>query len=425
MKIHRPIVEGMAAALSDIFNLGYFADKVLERTFKAHRKWGGRDRRFVAEGVYDIVRWWRRYLKTQNMVWSDEQYVRFRGEKDAPLLLSEEDLLKIIVSWMVVKKIEVPEWLQVEFSIDDQYIMSTWESVGLSRSERLSLSDWMDQLGSSLLSDRWEAQIASMNQPAPVFLRVNTLKARPQEVVSSLEEEEIESRVIDEGRGTIEVNSGERRPNVFQTQAYKKGWFEVQDGGSQWIAPFLQVEPGQRVIDACAGAGGKSLHLATLMQNKGRIISMDVEDWKLKELRKRSSRAGLDIIETRAIDSTKVIKRLKEQADRLLLDVPCTGVGVLRRNPDSKWRLTEDRYLELLKLQSEIIERYSQMVKPGGKMVYATCSLWPTENEEQVKAFLSSHGSQWELEEEKIISPAETSFDGFYMARLVRKSTSS
>jgi 16S rRNA (cytosine967-C5)-methyltransferase len=207
-----------------------------------------------------------------------------------------------------------------------------------------------------------------------------------------------------------------QRVNVFQTTMFKEGLFEVQDASSQLVAPFLQAAPGMRVIDACAGAGGKSLHLASLMQNRGRIVSMDVDAYKLKELNKRSRRNGVNIIETRLIDSTKVIKRQFETADCVLLDVPCSGLGVLRRNPDAKWKLSEKFIDEVRNTQQQILKEYSQMLKPGGKLVYATCSILPSENQLQVKSFLDNN-SQYTLEEERTILPS-SGFDGFYMARM-------
>ena len=195
----------------------------------------------------------------------------------------------------------------------------------------------------------------------------------------------------------------------------------MQDAGSQLIAPFLQAESGMRVIDACAGAGGKSLHLATLMQNKGSIISMDTEGRKLEELRKRAQRNGINIIETRTIESDKVINRLQDSADRLLLDVPCSGLGVIRRNPDAKWKLKLEFMNEIRFLQAKILQNYSKMVKIGGKMVYATCSILPSENENQVAIFLENN-QNWEKMDEKKVSSSEYGFDGFYMALLERLS---
>src|SRR6185369_699383 len=154
----------------------------------------------------------------------------------------------------------------------------------------------------------------------------------------------------------------------------QEGLFEIQDGASQQVAPMLDPKPGERVIDACAGGGGKTLHLAALMKNKGRIISMDVSEVKLKALRERCSRNGVDIAEVKVIESSKTIKRLEKNADRVLLDVPCSGLGVLRRNPDKKWKLKPEDFIELRKLQAEILESYSEMTKVGGRLVYATCS---------------------------------------------------
>ena len=178
-----------------------------------------------------------------------------------------------------------------------------------------------------------------------------------------------------------------------------------------------------KVVDACAGGGGKALHLAAMMRNKGKIHALDIHAWKLAELKKRAARAGADIIETREIEGSKTIKRLAAHADRLLLDVPCSGLGVLRRNPDSKWKLSAEEVDRLVALQAEILENYARMVKPGGKLVYATCSILPSENERQVQAFLARHGDVWQLEAELRRNPAQGGFDGFYAARLVQVST--
>ena len=177
-----------------------------------------------------------------------------------------------------------------------------------------------------------------------------------------------------------------------------------------------------RVIDACAGAGGKSLHLAALMQNKGKVLSMDVEEWKLQQTKLRARRDGVSIIERKVIEGSKTIKRLKESADRLLLDVPCSGLGVLRRNPDTKWKLSLDSIAKVQETQQEIIQSYSSMLKKGGQMVYATCSILPSENQKQVEKFLASEaGKDFELIEDQKVLAQESGFDGFYIARLLKK----
>jgi 16S rRNA (cytosine967-C5)-methyltransferase len=214
----------------------------------------------------------------------------------------------------------------------------------------------------------------------------------------------------------------DERQNVFRHPAFKEGLFEVQDGSSQLVAESLAVEPGMRVIDACAGAGGKSLHLAALMENKGKILSMDVEEWKLQQTKLRARRDGVSIIERKVIEGSKTIKRLKESADRLLLDVPCSGLGVLKRNPDTKWKLSLDSIEKVKQTQQEILQSYPSMLKPGGQMVYATCSILPSENQDQVQKFLESEaGKNFELIEDQKVLSHESGFDGFYIARLLKK----
>jgi 16S rRNA (cytosine967-C5)-methyltransferase len=209
------------------------------------------------------------------------------------------------------------------------------------------------------------------------------------------------------------------RKNVFQTKSFLAGCFEVQDRASQKVAPLVDPQPGERVIDACAGAGGKTLHLAALMKNKGKIISMDIHEWKLNELRKRCIRNGVDIVETRLVDS-KFSPRQKESAHRVLLDVPCSGLGVLRRNPDTKWKLNPEKLNELLRLQAQLLDEYSEMVKPQGVLVYATCSFLRSENEQQVDSFLSRNPG-WELKELVRVNPDQGLGDGFFAAKIQRK----
>ena len=193
----------------------------------------------------------------------------------------------------------------------------------------------------------------------------------------------------------------------------------MQDVSSQLVGHFANPQPGMRVIDGCAGNGGKTLHLASLMQNKGRIIALDLFPGKLDTLRIRAKRAGISIIETRTIDTTKVIKRMHGTADLVLLDVPCSGLGVLKRNPEIKWRLQPEDLENLKKTQKDILTRYSLMVKPGGKLVYSTCSILPSENSLQIQNFMETHKDKFEVVEEKFISPEE-GFDGFYMVLLKR-----
>ncbi|MBL7884868.1 MAG: class I SAM-dependent methyltransferase, partial [Bacteroidia bacterium] len=206
-----------------------------------------------------------------------------------------------------------------------------------------------------------------------------------------------------------------KRQNLQSLKEYQNGFFEIQDASSQLIAPFLDLNSGMTVIDACAGAGGKSLHIAALMKNAGNIISMDVEERKLIELERRAKRGGVKIIKTRLINE-QTIHQLKNVADRLLLDVPCSGLGILKRNPDAKWKLNLDFITEIIKTQQHILSTYSSMLKLDGILVYATCSILPSENQHQVELFLKNHSDFTFMEDCKIL--AKDGFDGFYMAKL-------
>ena len=206
---------------------------------------------------------------------------------------------------------------------------------------------------------------------------------------------------------------------LFRTRTFKEGKFEQQDAGSQLIGAFVEAKSGERVIDACAGSGGKTLQLAADMQGKGVIIAMDTEGWKLDDLKLRAKRAGAFNIEPRLIDSTKVIKRMYESADRVLIDAPCSGLGVIRRMPDSKWRDGREHLNELREIQHDILSRYALMAKVGGIVVYSTCSILPSENELQIERFLKENEGRFELIEDKHTLPS-SGFDGFYMAKLKR-----
>lgn len=382
--------------MHQIFAEGRYADKVIEKVLKQNSRWGSRDRRFIAETTYDIVRW----------------YTLFRFISRA----REGEYWKLVAAWCVLHEVSLPLWDEFK-SINKEDFLNRYESAKSQRVLRESIPDWMDEVGLRELGDRWEKELASLNDEAQVVLRANTLKTSPRDLVEQLAEEDVDAQTI-EGFDDAVVLS--ERQNVFSTSLFKEGFFEVQDAASQAIAPFLKPEPGLRIIDACAGAGGKTLHLAAMMKNKGRIIAMDVEQWKLDELSKRARRAGVSNLETRIIDSSKVVKRLENSADRLLLDVPCSGLGVLKRNPDAKWKLSHSFIDEVRTLQQHIINDYCTMIKPGGLMVYSTCSILPSENENQVRTFLEQR-NDFTLMEEKHLWPSD-GFDGFYMALLKRNS---
>jgi 16S rRNA (cytosine967-C5)-methyltransferase len=279
--------------------------------------------------------------------------------------------------------------------------------------------DWLEQLGQAELAVSWPAERKALAEAAPRFIRVNPLKTSRSQLQQVLAQAGIQSEPVAAVDTALKITSDAA---LFQSAPFKQGWFEQQDAGSQLVAAALPVRPGSRVIDACAGAGGKTLALAGAMQGKGRLLAMDVEQWKLDNLQQRANRAGAANIETRLISSSKTIKRLAGKADYLLLDVPCTGSGVLRRNPDAKWR-SPMRLTELQQLQQDILQRYSKMLAVGGELLYATCSIFPSENRRQIDLFLSGR-PDFVLLQDQQISPAATGFDGFYYAHLRRISES-
>jgi 16S rRNA (cytosine967-C5)-methyltransferase len=395
MKLHNNTIRGVHTALEAIFEEGQYADKVIERTLKSNPKWGAKDRSFIAETTYEMVRWWR--------------LVNF--------LSPSKDPWDLFGTYWLMQGNELPPW--DEFArLQPEKIKSKYDSItdpGLLE----SIPAWLQTLGSQELGEKWEAEIHALNEEAEVVLRVNTLKTTRERLKNLLEADGIRSYLV---KGYPDALVLEERQNVFRHPSFKEGLFEVQDASSQLVAAALQVAPGMRVIDACAGAGGKSLHLAALMGNKGKVISMDVEEWKLQQAKLRARRNGVSIFEPKIIEGSKTIKRLKESADRLLLDVPCSGLGVLRRNPDTKWKLSAESIAKVQVTQQEILQSYPSLLKKGGQLVYATCSVLPSENEEQIKKFLASEaGKDFELIEDRKVLAQESGFDGFYIARLLKK----
>lgn len=399
MRLHRNLVLAVIDSLNYIFNDGLYADKVVEKTLKRDTRWGARDRKFIAETVYDCVRWKRLYNE-------------IAGTKNH---FTQENLWKIFAVWAVLKGIPLPDWRQFE-GTPARRIKGKFDELQNQRVFKESIPDWLDALGEKELGKQWAAEINALNQQANVILRVNTLKTTKEQLQKLLLEETIETQFIKGYQDALQLSE---RKNIFRTEAFKNGFFEVQDASSQLVAEFLQVAPGLRVVDACAGAGGKTLHLASLMKNKGQIIALDIYANKLKELKRRAKRNGAHNIEPRHIHSTKVIKKLYDKADRVLIDAPCSGLGVLRRNPDAKWKLQAEFINNIQKTQAEILNTYAKMVKAGGKLVYATCSILPSENEKQVENFLNSHKAFNFIAEKKIL-PSVSGYDGFYMALLER-----
>ena len=400
MRLHRNLCFSVIDGLTLIFNEGKYADKVIQQLLKRDKRWGARDRAFVAETTYDIVRWKRLYTEIAEV---KEPYDR-------------DNLWRVFAVWATLKGIKLPDWKYFE-NTPTRKIKGRFDELSNIRKFKESIPDWLDELGEKELgAEAWSKEITALNQQADVVLRVNTLKTTKEKLQAELFDLDFDTETI---KGYPNALKLKERANVFTTEAFKNGHFEVQDASSQLVAEFLDVKPGMRVVDTCAGAGGKALHLASLMENKGQIIALDIYENKLHELKRRAKRDGAFNIETRAIESTKVIKKLYDKADRVLIDAPCSGLGVLKRNPDAKWKL-QPEFIDKIKVtQQEILQQYSRIVKPGGQLVYATCSILPSENKKQVDIFLTSEsGKEFTFVKDKKVSAHKSGFDGFYMALL-------
>lgn len=396
---HPHLLASLEEALAEVLSSEKPADRIVERILKSKPKWGSRDRRFFAEAVYETVRWKRR-----------NHYLLGEPAEPRPLLL-----------WAAGERLagrEVPEELRTALDavpVDPLDAVPAHPLAAAPLKYRASIPDWLDEIGSAELGARWEPLILALNEPAPVDLRANTLKASRAEVMSRLAAEGIETDPLPASPDGCTLRA---RKTVTGLAVFKEGLFEVQDRASQRVAPLLGARPGETVIDACAGAGGKTLHLAALLRNQGRLTALDVNEGKLRELTERARRAGATVARTRKIEAG-TMAALAGTADRLLLDVPCSGLGTLRRSPDIKWKLRPERLTELRALQRSILAEYSVALKEGGTLVYATCSVLPSENELQVRAFLEAHPG-FRLEEELTLGPDLGHGDGFYAARLTK-----
>src|SRR5215469_3210048 len=249
--------------------------------------------------------------------------------------------------------------------------------------------EWLDPYLAKVFGEDRAAEAAAMASRAPLDLRVNTLKAKREKVLGSLKHLGARETPWSPMGLRIELGADAKNPGVHAEEDFIKGAVEVQDEGSQLAALFAAAKPGEQVIDLCAGAGGKTLALAAMMQGKGRLIATDHDKRQLAPIHERLSRAGVHKAEVRTPKGkTETLSDIKASADLVLIDAPCTGTGTWRRNPDAKWRMRPGALEVRLKDQAEVLDRAAPLVKPGGRIAYITCSVLPAENGEQVRAFL-------------------------------------
>ncbi len=401
--IHRNLAEGVIQCLEQVMFRGAHADKYIPTYIRSNRLWGKRDRHFVASYSYDIIRWWRKVI--------------FLSGIDEKRIINHQRLWQLLGTWVVVQNThELPEW--EEFSkVDVAGIQERQKNTIEDLSIAESIPKWMQEWGSKQLGEQWPEIVSGLNQEAKVYIRVNSLLTTPERLLKAFERDMIEAALVEGYPDALVLNT---RRRLGQSHWFRKGLFEFQDLGSQAIAPFLEVdqlEAGAQIIDACAGAGGKTLHLSALSKGKASILALDIERRKLSNLNERVRRSQSPLVKVRAIEGPKTLKPFQGKADRLLLDVPCSNTGTLRRHPDLKWKLQPEEIAATIKTQAKILDEYQSLLKVGGKMVYATCSIFPSENKGQIRRFLDDH-KNFSLEDEKQFFPHEGPTDGFYMARL-------
>lgn len=398
LRLYRNLVAAAVTALQQIFDQHQLADRVVSQLLRSNKKWGSKDRRFLANTIYELVRWYRLYYEILGQVPQEDN-----------------DWWRLIGIHWCLQGVDLPDWTIFE-ELDATVIQERYTTFQAERAIAQSIPDWLDALGQRALVDQWSPCLQASNEPAAVYLRVNTLRQHRDQVQQTLAQQNIEAFPI----GNADALQVQGRAQLTTLKAYQKGAFEIQDAASQRVAPYLDPEPGMTVVDACAGAGGKTLHLAALMHNRGQLTALDIHAYKLRELQQRARRAGASIVRTQVLNGADSLRSLIGTADRLLLDVPCSGLGTLRRSPQIKWRLQPDFLTTILQTQQEILATYAPICKVGGRLCYATCSILPQENQEQVQGFLdSATGAGFRLLKEETLLP-QFGFDGFYMGLLER-----
>jgi 16S rRNA (cytosine967-C5)-methyltransferase len=420
-------IQAVIELLDEIIATPRPADTLVSSYFRARRFIGSKDRAsingllFRAMREYHRLSWWinragaevnGRSLTIAALIFAGELNAKevdegFSGGKYAPgqLMREERKLAEMIDG----KKLDSPD---------------------MPERERAECPEWAYPLLRKSLDGDFGKEMDAMMSPAPLDLRVNAIKAERDDVL-----EELKNDGFDAHKGKISPLSIRvfGRPQLAQHPLFKDGVFEIQDEGSQLVALVADAKPGEQVVDFCAGAGGKTLALGAAMNNKGRIVAMDVLGGRLMRAKERFRRAGLHNIETRELSSErdKFVKRHLGHFDLVLVDAPCSGTGTWRRDPDKRWRMLGPGLPALVPLQKDILESACRMVKPGGRLVYATCSLLPEENEMQVEGFLDAHKDFAVKPAKDIVdipgagdflkvTPAQHDTDGFFAAVLVR-----
>lgn len=400
-------------------------DQLCHRYFKTHRFIGSKDRQAISALVYNIIR------RRASCDWCALQ----RGV--SPLLMTPFEAARIrLISYLWVFDKMPRETFGTLFS-GDKYAPGKLSDQERSLFETLpklkslppwvegEFPEWLFPLLKRHFGNKLKEEIQAFLDMAPLDLRTNLLKATREEALKALKNTGLKVEKTSLSPWGLRLLG---RENITQTQAFQKGLVEVQDEGSQLVAELIAPKPGETLLDLCAGAGGKTLALAALLDNKGRVVATDTAAWRLKRTKERLKRAGVFNVELREISgmTDKWLKRQKERFDHVLVDAPCSGSGTWRRNPDQKWTLTEKDLSELTALQQTLLAGAAPLVKSGGSLIYATCSLFCEENEDVVQTFLKSHPTfkivpcGFKGEKFLSLSPLQHGTDGFFAAKFIK-----
>jgi len=418
MRLHGFLIGQTETLLADVLKFTGPADAATSRFFRAHPKLGHGERGVIAEAVFAVL---RRKMEFAHLAESGSGNPNRRMALLGLMQTAGRTALKPFVSEAE------GAWLEHVSKVDPQ---------SLPLRTRLNLPEWIY----TALSQRFDAEelarlAAALNYPAPLDLRANPIKASRDDVLGVLSKVGIEAGATPYAPFGIRVNG---KPPLTKLDAFQEGWLEVQDEGSQLLCSLVAPKRGEMIVDFCAGAGGKTLALGAMMRSTGRLYAFDISDRRLAKLKPRLARSGLSNVNPVLIDSEHdaKIKRLAGKIDRVLVDAPCSGLGTLRRNPDLKWRQSPESITELTPKQLSILTSAARLVKKGGRLVYATCSILDAENEGVVQQFLADHPDfvlvpardvlaeqRIELEMGDYLSlwPHRHATDGFFAAVLERR----
>ena len=421
-------IQAVIELLGEVIETPRPADSLASLYFRARRYIGSKDRAAINLRFYRAMReyirlcWWveksGRDVTARNLIIAELIFDREHTAESLPMMFSGE-------------RFAPDELTEDEYNFAQSLEGKNLDDASMPLRERCECPEWAYDPLRSALGDRFEPELKAMIGAAPLDLRVNTIKANRADVLKRLQDEGYDAHEGKISPLSIRVFG---RPSLSQHDLYKNGFFEIQDEGSQMVALVAAAQPGEQVADFCAGAGGKTLALGACMDNKGRIVAMDVLGGRLERAKERFRRAGLHNIETRSLTSErdKYVKRAAGKFDLVLVDAPCSGVGTWRRDPDKRWRQLGPGLSALVPLQKSILDSAYRLVRPGGRLVYATCSLLPEENELQVAEFLAAHTDFEVLPVSSFLkidgvgdylqmTPGKHDTDGFFAAVLRRK----